>query len=366
MSETPSTYRPDVAIPPGETLQETIDALGITQADLARRMGRPLKTINEIINGKAMITSETALQLDLVLGVPAVFWINLERNYQLTKARLAEDERFAKEIALTKHYPYSDLARHGCVKSTRKSVDRVRELVKFFGVNSLSAVELPDCEFRVAMRSRPAPESLAAWLRMGDLASRGVNTGLYNADLLTSMIPDFRALTLSESGDWSNRLKSLCAKAGVVVVYVPHLTKSFAHGATRWISPTKALIQLSLRGVYADVFWFSFFHELGHIVKHGKREVFIEIQGAAVNPKEAEADAFAADALVPKTQYTEFTRRGVFDEHAVRKFAASVKIHPGIVVGRLHHDYQNHGILNHLRRRLQRAPQSSESETDGE
>ena len=78
---------PDVAIPPGEYLAEEIEAREISQKELARRMGRPVNPINEIINGKKAITADTALQLEAVMPeIPARFWLNLETDYQLTKA----------------------------------------------------------------------------------------------------------------------------------------------------------------------------------------------------------------------------------------------------------------------------------------
>jgi HTH-type transcriptional regulator / antitoxin HigA len=81
------TY-PDIAIPPGELLSEEIGERGITQKELARRMGRPLNAINEIVNGKKSITAQTALQLeDVMPEISARFWLNLEMDYQLTKAR---------------------------------------------------------------------------------------------------------------------------------------------------------------------------------------------------------------------------------------------------------------------------------------
>jgi addiction module HigA family antidote len=87
---TNSRVWPDIAIPPGETLAETLGTLRLTQKDLARQMGRPVQAINEIINGKKAITAETALQLEQVLKTPAHVWLNLQAQYDLTKARLAQ------------------------------------------------------------------------------------------------------------------------------------------------------------------------------------------------------------------------------------------------------------------------------------
>ncbi|MBI2860271.1 MAG: HigA family addiction module antidote protein [Chloroflexi bacterium] len=82
---------PDIAIPPGEYLLEEIEARGISQKELARRMGRPLNAINEIVNGKKAITAETALQLEEVMPeIPARFWLNLETDYQLTRALISK------------------------------------------------------------------------------------------------------------------------------------------------------------------------------------------------------------------------------------------------------------------------------------
>ena len=86
---TNSRVWPDIAIPPGETLAETLETLGLTQRGLARQMGRPVQAINEIINGKKAITAETALQLEQVLKTPAHVWLSLQAQYDLTKARLA-------------------------------------------------------------------------------------------------------------------------------------------------------------------------------------------------------------------------------------------------------------------------------------
>lgn len=88
---------PDIAIHPGEYLAEEIEARGISQKELARRMGRPLNAINEIINGKKAITAETALQLEEVIPeIPARFWLNLETDYQLTKALINQRQQFPK------------------------------------------------------------------------------------------------------------------------------------------------------------------------------------------------------------------------------------------------------------------------------
>ena len=116
-------YRPNIAIPPGETLKETLEAIGMTQVELARRMDRPVKTINEIINGKAAITAETALQLEKVFNVAAQFWINLEMNFQTNKARLEQEKELEKQVSLVTKFPYNEMTKWDWVKKTNDKIE---------------------------------------------------------------------------------------------------------------------------------------------------------------------------------------------------------------------------------------------------
>ncbi len=93
-----TAYAPEEISPPGETLRDLLEEKGITQAELATRMGRPRKTIHEIIAGKAAITHETALQLGLVTGVAAGFWNARERRYRSYRAALDEKRRLEQEF----------------------------------------------------------------------------------------------------------------------------------------------------------------------------------------------------------------------------------------------------------------------------
>jgi Zn-dependent peptidase ImmA (M78 family) len=120
-------------------------------------------------------------------------------------------------------------------------------------------------------------------------------------------------------------------------------------GATRWLTPEKALIQLSLRYRSDDHLWFTFFHEAAHILLHGKRAVFVESQGASAKAslvdkvkrraEEDEANRFAGDILIPLTQYSALLKAQTFSAAAIKAFADQIGIAPGIVLGRLQHDH---------------------------
>jgi len=129
-----SSFQPNYAIPPGETLRETLEFIGMTQAELAERTGRPKKTINEIISGKAAITAETALQFERVLGIPASFWNNLERNYQETIARLREDEKLRSQVEWFKNFPITAMTKAGWLPKENSSIKKLKAVLNFFGV----------------------------------------------------------------------------------------------------------------------------------------------------------------------------------------------------------------------------------------
>jgi HTH-type transcriptional regulator/antitoxin HigA len=164
-----------------------------------------------------------------------------------------------------------------------------------------------------------------------------VNTPEYNERVLKDSIPLIRELTYEAPENFYEVLKEILWKAGVVLVAVKNPKNTSVHGATRWFG-RNPLIQLSIHGRNADIMWFSLFHEIGHILLHGKREVFISFSKVQTNQREQEADEFATEALLPLTAFDEFEKRGNFTLKAVRAFAASIKISPDIIMGRLEHD----------------------------
>jgi HTH-type transcriptional regulator / antitoxin HigA len=334
----------DLALPPGEYLAEVIDELGMSQVDVARRMGRPVQAINEIIKGHKAITPDTALQLEQVTGVPAALWTGLEEEYRLVLARQQEQAQLAEEAELVDPALYRAMAKLGWVKHVRDKLERVRELWKFFGVASLH--NLPEVTtyspaFRLSTAAVASSYALAAWLRQGELEARKIAVHPYEAERLKSALSSLRALTLETPEVFLPRAQTLLARCGVALVVLPHLPKTYAHGATFWLTPSKAVVQMSIRGSWADIFWFSLFHELAHVLLHSKRHMFIEGKGGADpawRTQEDEANSFAGDVLIPPGPYRAFTGQGLFTAGAIRQFAAQRGIAPGVVVGRLQHD----------------------------
>jgi HTH-type transcriptional regulator/antitoxin HigA len=351
---TSSAIHSDLAIPPGEFLLEVADELGISQADLARRMGRPPQAINEIIKGEKIITSETALQLEQVLAVPAHIWTGLEAEYQLVKARHQDTTTVEQEVPVLDRFPYRDMARLQWVEKTRDKLKQVQELRRFFGVASLHNLEGVKAyrpAFRQAVKSQSSPEALAAWLRRGEAEARHIDTQPYNEQRLKTELANIRTFSNLYPKDFLPRLCTVLAQCGLGFVLQPHLPKTYVNGATFWLTHEKAVLIVSIRGKWADIFWFSLFHEIGHIVLHDRRHMFLE--NTADDPQwktqEQEADAFARDTLIPPAEYARFMARREWTTATIRGFAEELGIAPGLVVGRLQHDKvilpsQQHGL----------------------
>ncbi|MCX6363221.1 MAG: HigA family addiction module antitoxin [Actinobacteria bacterium] len=345
---TEATIHSDLAVPPGEYLEEVIAELDMSKDELARRMRRPAAKLSAVFKGHKAITPDTALQLEKVVAVPAHIWLGLESDYRLTLARRqsqTEVGRLRAESKLTAAYCYNQLAKLGAVARTTKPLVKVAELQRFFGVASLTAipeVRRYQAAFRMGAtsRHRRSPEAVASWLRLGEVEARKLDCAAFDKKRLESSLPTLRAMTMQLPEVLEPALSSLLARAGVALIICPHFPGTRVHGATFWVGRDKAALMMTIRGGWADVFWFSLFHELGHILLHGRREVILENDDAdpALKEREAEADQFAGESLIPPDDYLRFVASGGFSGAEIEAFAFKSNIDPGVVVGHLQHD----------------------------
>jgi addiction module HigA family antidote len=350
-------YAPDVVSAPGETLAEILDAKGMSQAELAERTGRPKKTINEIIKGKTAITAETTLQLERVLGIPAAFWMAREHHYREALARAKEAVELEEQIGWLEQIPYKAMTKLGWIAEHREKKHIIDELLRFFAVASPSTWEDlwrgTEPAFRRSAAFQASPGAIAAWLRQGEIEASSREVTEYNAELFKAVLGRIRSLTQRLPRDFASIVIDDCASAGVNVVFVPELAGTRVWGATRWLTPNRAVIQLSLRYKTDDHLWFTFFHEAGHILLHGRREIFVEDEDGDRSAKEAEADAFARDWLIPPHRYRTFCRQGAFTCAAASRFAFELGITAGIVIGRLQHDgFLDRSHCNQLKKKV--------------
>jgi addiction module HigA family antidote len=350
-------YQPDTVTPPGFHIQEKLEELGMTQTDLAGRIGRTKKTVNEIITGKAPIEPETALQLERVLGIPARFWNNAERQYRDHIVRQEERARLEQQVERLERFPVKDMCKLGWLPKRAGAVEMLSELLSYFGAANFEALDQIDMRtcaaFRQSAVHRVDPNAVLAWLRKGELDARAIACRPFQKEKFRAALAGIRELTLRPIEEAIPETVRLCAESGVAVVFVPELPKTRTWGATRWLTADKALIQLSARGKTDDQLWFTFFHEAGHILLHPKKDIFIELDNTE-DSREDEANRFAADQLIPPNTWMLLRQMKLRSTTDVQLFAKQYKIAPGVLVGRMQREKMipwSH--LNALKMRLE-------------
>lgn len=351
-------YLPDYAVSPGEILSDELELRGMTQQELARRTGLTPKHIISILKAKSAITPETAIKFERALGMPAEYWLNLESLYQEALARINEEATLERDLVWLKHVPVAAMVKFGWIEKFADPKAQLVALLRFFGIASVSQWEEMWPNLNVAYRQHKhhevLAESVSAWLRQGEIEASRIACEPYDKSAFRAALDEVRKLTTESPEVFVPRMQELCAKAGVAVVFVPGLPKSGASGATRWISSHKAIIQLSLRYKTDDHLWFTFFHEAGHILLHGKKELFLEGTNGLDEAKENEANSFAEEELVPRKVFSEFIASNrTFSKANISNFAQAIGISPGIVVGQLQHRGLLHvTYCNDLKRRF--------------
>jgi HTH-type transcriptional regulator/antitoxin HigA len=351
-------YIPDYVTPPGETLQDILDTISMTKAELADRIGRTPKFIIDIIKHSATITPTTAMDLEKALGTPASFWNNRERRYRESLAKQEERKRLSNYLGWLKEFPLNEMIKVGWIKRHKDQTDQTNELLRFFGVASPAQWEKlwcsPDAAYRKSKAFASKPQACSVWLRKGEIEAQVISCRSYNKDKFISALSEIRVLTRTAPAHFEQQAIKLCSESGVAVVFMQSIKGAPVYGATRWLTPEKAMIQLSVRGKWEDLLWFTFFHEAGHICTHGKKEIFVETDDRK-DEKEKEADRFAANFLISHAAWKRFTSSSDFQSQtAAMSFAAQQEISPSIVVGRLQHEgHIPYTHLNGLRRRFE-------------
>lgn len=331
----------DLPIPPGEYLQEVLEDIGMTQKALAERMGRPIQAVNEIIKGTKTIISETAIQLEMVTKVPASIWMGLETEYQLTKAKLAENERMQQEKQILQDIPIKDLIKEEFVPKVSTLEEKIIKVRQFFGVASLERItEISYFKpaYRCSKKFMPNPLALVTWLRAAELIAQKSEINKFKKEELKKSVSKIRSMSLEAPNKFLKKLRSILAQCGVALVLLPHFEKTYGQGATFFINANKAILLLSIRGKWADIFWFSLFHEIGHLLLHDKSRPYVALSKYAKDQYEKEADRYAAETLIPRDKINNFISKKRFSVDDILRFAEKIEIDPGIVVGRLQHE----------------------------
>lgn len=340
-----------IATPPGATMKEQLNDRGMSQKEFAARMDMSEKHISKLINGDVQLTPETAVRLEMVLGIPARFWNNLEAIYREKIIKAEAENAMDADVELAKRLPYSEMSKFGWVPETRDAKEKVVYLRKYFEVVELSLLGNEQIT-RIACRRLAITEksdlALMAWAQEARRKARDVQTAPINVKGLMNVIPEIRRATVLKPKDFCPKVMKCLADCGIALVFLPHLKGSFLQGAS-FLDGNKIVVGLTARGRDADKFWFSLFHELAHIaLGHIGR-----LNGVSDEDEKA-ADAWSQDTLIAAEGFEAFRKSWDHSEQDVIRFAMKQGISPGIVVGRMQSEGMiKYSMMNNLKEKYE-------------
>ncbi len=328
-------FDPDYAVVPGESLREILDVLHMSQKEFADRTELTVQSVSRILTGEQPITHDTALKLELVTPYSAKFWLNLELNYRTQIIKLEEKQKRKAELEWLLTIPTKVLSERGYIQRSPDKGEVLLQTLKFYGVSSPTAWEAvwenPKAAARKSKCFTAHPGATSAWIRMGEVEGQKIETEPYSKAKFKEAIGYIRDHTASAPTQFISMIQEKCSEAGVVVSFIPEIKHVPLNGTTKWISSDRALIVVNIRGKREDMFWFSFFHEAGHVLLHKKKELYIH-DDSQDNNEEVEADNFASEFLIPK-EYNQAIIHSS-NQSDILAISAELKISSSIVAGR--------------------------------
>lgn len=334
-----SEFSPAWASPPGETIRLLASKKCLSHNRLADALGVSQEELSFLLNGDLPITVNRAKRLAAVLNANERFWLTREDQYRRDLQAQKEDgRRWASSL------PFADMARFGWLQTATSATDKLQAALEFFGVATVDEWReswLSERAGLTAYRTSPVfaiqSASVAAWLRQGELAAEKLSTAPWSRNDFERLVPALKSLTrVVDPAEFFPQLQQRCAACGVAVVIVRAPKGCPASGATR-VKKGQAILQLSVRYLRDDSFWFTFFHESGHLLLHEGR-LFLECsdQRELDNQDENEANEFAERILIPPSHEAAFHALP-HDFKSIMRFARNLSISPGLVVGQLQH-----------------------------
>ena len=358
-------FQPNWTSAPGETIIDILEERRISAETFGHGVGLTTSETNDLLQGRLSITIDLARKLTVLLGASVEFWVTRDYHYrQDSRKHLLEDERWLRKL------PLGDMIRFGWLSPPPRPSEELVACLGFFGVSSVGEwQERYGCLTEAAaFRSSPSldsrEESVAAWLRQGEIEADEIDCEPWNSEWFQQSLIQLRSLTRQKDPKrFIPALQRACSECGVAVVVVRSPNGCRASGATRFVTSERAILQLSFRYLTDDHFWFTFFHEAGHLILHGLRRYFVSALGGQ-NPwilegneiptteEEHEANEFAATTLIPR-EYCQELATIIPSHREVVQFAHRVGVSPGVVVGQLQHNGRiGFEQLNGLKRRF--------------
>jgi HTH-type transcriptional regulator / antitoxin HigA len=336
---TEQTFRPNWASAPGETIQAIIRARGFSKATLGTSLAMHDTELNGLLVGKLEISSDLAKRLADVLGSTPRFWLERDKQYHesLKTLELAAPEL----LRWARSFPVSEMVKAGWLNKPAPN-ETVGELLAFFGVSDLEdwrenyRARLTQTKFRTSESFENAIGSTTAWIRRGEIVAEEMNCGPFHKEDFGKSLSKLKTLTLEENPRvFIPALQQECAKHGVAVVVTRCVAGCAASGATHLLDNGTALLLLSARFLSDDQFWFSFFHEAGHLMLH-TNEACVEENGAETTTIEEEANTFAQRVILDPVGEDQLSALAT-NKFSIARFARRCNVSAGVIVGQLQH-----------------------------
>ena len=336
----------DLIIHPGETIGDVLEERGISQAELAARTGVSAAYISNVISGKKDISSKFAMSLEYALGVPKSFWLNLQANYDAELLEINqeltitnEEKQACKILAEVIEY----LQKVKAIPIAQRVEETILSLRKALQISNIDNLKnlLPEGAFRMSQKTAIDPYVMGAWLRICQIIGEKnpINT-CFDATRTNDLINEIKSIMTKPKCNVQEELFHVMAQYGIHFSVVRNFKGAPVHGYISQKTDGTYQMVVTIRGAYADIFWFSLFHELGHIVNgdvsRGAR--YIDIAENDNAQHEHAADRFASNALLNEDDYLQFVRCGKYLINDISRFAAEQKVMPYIVIGRLQKD----------------------------
>jgi len=341
---------------PGDSIRAIMQRRNISAHDLAQHFSESVEVVRGLVDGSLHIDETTATTLSEVLGATTKFWLKRQENFDAAVERAINKVRESGQEDMVLSLPAPGRKVGGRLSAARRGAEIRKRLVFYNVPNADSWTErygrlVGETDYRTSKTYESKEDATLLWLRRGELEADMIQTRSWNPDNLLDRLQEIRKLSMIRHPKlFLPKLRNLCAEAGVALVVVKAPQGCRASGAIRMVDPDKAMLLLSFRYKRDDQFWFTVFHEIGHLVLH-KAGTFVDDDAVPGDvDREQEANSFAAECIIPRLRESEFERIPPKKDDIVR-FSVSIGVAPGLTVGQMQHrGMLGHEKLNYLKR----------------
>lgn len=319
---------------PGMYIKETLEAMEMTAREFSARTGIYERTLSAIINGNEDITFDIAYKLSLYFDNSVNYWTNLQNQYNLYTYEIEKEKELEEEWNLIKGVK-KYLLEGNYISDEDGKTEIICKCRQVVGVNSLLLLKKEDSF--VCLKEQHTKNEADCffqnfWIALALNEARKKDVNPFSKSLLISSLTEIRNMTIQNPTVFYPKLQKIFDNCSISFVLLPYLSKSNIYGATKWFSKDNVMLAISNRGEKADLFWFTLFHEISHVLMEHRRETLINMKGS----EDEEADRMASEMLIPQKEWDKFTSCKIYTKESINEFAKEIGIHPCIVLGRLH------------------------------